>query len=173
MYRPAFSIQLWGQTIQLKLCLFVLKYHVISTFIELLEAIIFISPLNEIVVGVHEQAVVRIQCTNGQLMDPLTGAVLLLWPMSVRYCLGRISPYKNLDTVAFCMSGAKTNFQRPPHLHNMVHGTVVNIGNGYELNNNKGKLTEIYRQCTAWKRRSGEFKKCGHRLQNVLSKVYY
>ena len=47
-----------------------------------------------------------------------------------------------------CLSGWKTNFQRPPHLHNGIQ-CIGNIGNGYELNNNKGKLTEIYRQCTA------------------------
>ena len=119
MYRPAFSIQLWGQTIQLKLCLFVLKYHVISTFIELLEAIIFISPLNEIVVGVHEQAVVRIQCTNGQLIDPLTGAVLLLWPMGVRYYLCRIRPYKNF----VCQAGKQTFKDR--HICTMVYSALV------------------------------------------------
>ena len=62
---------------------------------------------------------------------------------------------------------------RPPHLHNGMW-CIVNIGNGYELNNKKRlKLTEIYRQCTAWKRWSGEFKKCGHRLENILSEVYY
>ena len=36
------------------------------------------------------------------------------------------------------LSGGKTNSQRPPHLHNGIWCTV-NIGNGYELNNNKGK----------------------------------
>ncbi len=32
----------------------------------------------------------------------------------------------------------KTNFQRPPHLHNSIR-CIVNIGNGRKLNNNKGK----------------------------------
>ena len=58
--------------------------------------------------------------------------------MSVRYYLGQIRPYENLDGIAFCMSGGKTNIQRPPHLHNGIW-CIVNVGNGYELNNNKGK----------------------------------
>ena len=33
---------------------------------------------------------------NGELMDPRTGAVLLLWPMSVRYYLNWVSPYEKL-----------------------------------------------------------------------------
>ena len=44
-------------------------------------------------------------------------------------------------------SREKTNFQRPPHLHSGIW-CIVNVGNAYELNN-KVKLTEIYRQCTA------------------------
>ena len=57
------------------------------------------------------------------------------------YCdqwLGRISPYKNLDTLAFCMSGGKTKFQRSPHLHNGTRCVVI-IGDGYKLNNDKDK----------------------------------
>ena len=32
----------------------------------------------------------------------------------------------------------KTNVQRPPHLLNGIW-CIVNVGNGYELNNNEGK----------------------------------
>ena len=61
----------------------------------------------------------------------------------------------------------KTNLQRSPHLHNGIW-CIDNIGNGYELETiTKVKLTEIYRQCTASQRRSGEFIKCGRRLQNA------
>ena len=35
--------------------------------------------------------------------------------------------------------GQRHNFQRTPHLHSGRHGALYNIGNGYELNNNKGK----------------------------------
>ena len=44
------------------------------------------------------------------------------------------------------MSGGKTNFQGPPHL---LTGTrcIVNIGNEYELDNNKGKTDLKYIDC--------------------------
>ena len=35
-------------------------------------------------------------CSIFLLMDPRTGAVLLLWPMSVRYYLNWVSPYEKL-----------------------------------------------------------------------------
>ena len=51
---------------------------------------------------------------------------------------GSDQPVQNLGCrrILF-MSGGKTNFQRPPHSHNGIW-CIVNIGNGYELNNNKG-----------------------------------
>ena len=50
---------------------------------------------------------------------------------------GSDQPVRNLGRRRIlCMSRGKTNFQRPPHLHNGIW-CIVNIGNGYELNNNK------------------------------------
>ena len=57
-------------------------------------------------------------------------------------------PVRKLERLHILYVRGKTHFQIPPHLHNGIW-CIVNIGNGYELNNNKGKLTEIYRQYTA------------------------
>ena len=58
-------------------------------------------------------------------MDPLTGAVLLLWPMSVRYYLGRISPYKTKDAIAYyvCNAGKQTSKDRD--IFPMVYGALL------------------------------------------------
>ena len=48
-------------------------------------------------------------------------------------------PVRNLGRRRIlCMSSGQTNFQRPPDLHNSIR-SIVNIGSGYELDNNKGK----------------------------------
>ena len=74
----------------------------------------------------------------GQLMDPLTGAVLLVWPMSVRYYRNWVSPYEKSDKAPYCVFQAGKQTFKDRYICAMVW-CIVNIGNGYELNNNKGK----------------------------------
>ena len=73
-------------------------------------------------------------------MDPRTGAVRIAIVTNERALLsGSDQPVRNLERRRIlCLSGGKTNSQRPPHLHNGIR-CIVNIGNGYEINNNKGK----------------------------------
>ena len=52
---------------------------------------------------------------------------------------GSDQPVQNLGRHRIlCMKGGQTNVQRPSHLVKGIW-SIVNVGNRYELNNNKGK----------------------------------